>query len=360
MKLHIGLMTAAAVLTLGQIAPAAAFSGDIAQALQATVSEVENALSSSGLPAREPISLLLLSGDRDRYVEGLLKNAVTAAGLTYVEGTSDPVWDEILRQVEWDERKEDILDPATLTAFGRLKATRLLLYGTVRSASKEGNRIYVELELHVSSIETKQHLWGRTFARRTYVADRMRGIVALDEPVRALLRATMDAGVSSLRSAPKLGDVRSVAVLPLGGDIDRYVTGLAQDMLSETDLYPKELDVPTLAEARALLQDQPEKADAVLYGAVRDLSETMESETFDETVYKVSAEVQLRIQSVMTGDVLWSETLAKTEMRSESKDVGWDLWIWAKDNPTVAVIAAGVVVVVFGARALFKAAQRPR
>jgi hypothetical protein len=64
-----------------------------------------------------------------------------------------------------------------------------------------------------------------------------------------------------------------------------------------TPYSPKQLDVRTLAEARALLRDEPKAADAILYGAVRDLS-IREMNTYPDRIeYQINCSVQLGIQA---------------------------------------------------------------
>lgn len=301
------LLGVCAVTMIG--APSAqAFSDDVRQALQMAAEDARSQLAASGLPRDQTISILPLAGDRNAYVEGLLKNAITAAGLTYVEGRQDPFWEEVMKEVEWDERKEDMLDPTTITRFGKLKSTQLLMYGTIRSAGQDGQRVFVEIELHVSAIETKQHLWGTMLTRRFYLPGTVQGVVALDPDIRNVLNAALAKGSESLQGAQKLAAIRTVAVVPLAGDVDMYITQRATDILSRTHMSPKNLDISTLGEARQILRDRPEQADAVLYGALRDLSMRLVREEIMRTTFEISAEVQLTIQAA-NGEVLWSDTV---------------------------------------------------
>ena len=127
--------------------------------------DVTAALAKSGIRASVPVSALPFPGDRERYLEGLLKNAVTGAGLNYVEGRDDPMWDAIVSEIIWDWHKNDVLDADTLTKFGRLQATRQLLYGRLFLERTTNDLPRAELWLHVSSVETKQHVWGQVFVR---------------------------------------------------------------------------------------------------------------------------------------------------------------------------------------------------
>jgi hypothetical protein len=322
MKRMIWMATALCVLCAGA---ADAFEESTRQALQGAVEDAQAALGSAGIGPSIAISTLPIAGDENRVVEGLLKNAVTGAGLNYVEGKQDPLWNSILETVEWDERKGDILDASTLTQFGKLRSTQALLYGIVRDAGRWGNRVYVEIELHLTDLSTASHLWGGIFSRRFYLPGDLRGIVDYDPDVRALLRGLFADAVEGLASASKLAEIESVALLPICGDQDQYITGLARDLISATRLKPRDLDMTTLLEARRILRDQPDRADAVLYGAVRDLSRKLEREEVLEDTYEIRAEVQLQIQAP-NGDVLWSETLAGEREQIEERtgeEMGW-------------------------------------
>ena len=112
--------------------------------------DVTAALAKSGIRASVPVSALPFPGDRERYLEGLLKNAVTGAGLNYVEGRDDPMWDAIVSEIIWDWHKNDVLDADTLTKFGRLQATRQLLYGRLLLERTTNDLPRAELWLHVS------------------------------------------------------------------------------------------------------------------------------------------------------------------------------------------------------------------
>lgn len=303
----------------GMPARAQSLPDETRQAIGKVGMDVQAALQKSGIPKNQPIAILPLANDPEQYVAGMLKNAVTAAGLPCVEGRDDPFWNQVLAEVEWSERKADMLDPATLTKFGKLKAAKLLLYGVVRDMSFSGAKGFVEIELHISAIETKQHLWGQTFARRFYVAKDMMGVVALDEASRKVLAKVFEQGLESLQKTPAAMDVKkSVVLVPLAGDVDRYVTQLTERMLTKTGkLTPREQDAQTLAQAKQLLRDEPQAADAILYGAVRDLSRQVKvKETADYTIDRLFAEVQLKLVAAKTGDVLWSDTL-----RAEYDDV---------------------------------------
>ena len=309
MKRHLCILAFSAALAGALTTASAAFPEEVRQALRLATADIQAALASSGLPKDATIAILPVKRDVEDYAIGILKNATTGAGLQCVEGKEDPFIQEVFKEIEWDERKDDLLDPATLARFGKLKAPKLLMYGVVREASGGNGRGYAEIEVHVSSIETKQHLWGQVFGRRFYSAPDLVGLVDLDPAVRQLIRDSFDRGATALKASAKLKDTRTVAIVPLAGDMDRFITGLAESMVSKTQLLPKQLDIATLGEARALLRDNPQAADALLYGAVRDLSRKLLSRYPDRVEYQISSAVQLSIQDAKTGIVLWSDLI---------------------------------------------------
>jgi hypothetical protein len=309
MKHRLYLLAIAAALACPLTAAAAGFPEEVRQALRLCAGDIQAALAKSDLPKDTPIAILPIANDSEDYAIGMLKNAVTGAGLQCVEGKEDPIVQEVFKEVDWDERKGDMLDAETIVKFGKLKATRLLMYGTIRETSGGNGRGYAEIELHVVSLVTKQHPWGQVFARRFYSAPNVVGLVDLDPDMRQVIRESFERAVPALKADAKLKNTRTIAIVPLAGDMDRFITGLAESMISKTQLLPKQLDIATLGEARVLLRDNPQAADAVLYGAVRDLSRKTLNTYPDRVEYETTSAVQLTIQESKTGNILWSELI---------------------------------------------------
>ena len=294
------------------------FTEEIRQALRGCASDIQAALARSNLPKAQPLAILPVTRDNNAYIIGLLKSAATAAGLTCVEGKEDPVVVELFNELTWDERKSDwqnpktttgIFDPQTLDRFGQLMGAQMLMYAYLREVSGGSGKGYAELEVHVTAIPTKQHLWGQVFARRFYSAPNVTGLVDLDPNMRQVIQESFERGSTALKASAKLKNTRTVAIVPLAGDLDRFISGLAESMVSKTQLLPKQLDIATLGEARALLRDNPAAADALLYGAVRDLSRKLVNQYPDREEYETSSAVQLTIQDSKTGNILWSDLI---------------------------------------------------
>lgn len=341
---------------------------DVRQAIQGALQEAAASLKNSRIPANIPISCLPLGNDIGGYVEGQLKISVVAAGRQYVEGKDDPFWDSVLSEVAWDTRKADMLDPVTLAAFGKLKATKILIYGVVRAAEKSGRRVYAEIELHASAVDTKEHLWGGNFAKRYYLPgpENVAGLSFIPPEVRDPIKAQLSTkAFDSLENAKaKLNAIKTVAYVPLAGDIDKYATFMLRDAISRSHMNPKGLDLNTMGEARLLLRDQPTQADALLYGAVRDISQRIDSRTFNTTTWLVTAEVQACIEHATTNEILWSDTVSVSEHYTK-KLTAWETWSmvifpYLTAHPMAWILPLAILIALIVIFRMISAASRVR
>ena len=300
---------------------------DVRQAATDALVQAQKAMKSAPF-GKNTVAVLPFPGDSAGFFTGKLKNLLTELGFTCIEGKEDPMWDEIIKEVAWDERKNDILDPNTLVKFGRLKAAQILLYGKIVAVDRNAERTYVEIELHATDLKTKQHIWGGSFAARFYKQKDVQGIISLDNNLRMLLKKNFEEAKSSLtlpEYAGKLDHVKSVAVAPLAGDIDEYLTGLAIEMLTATSHLPRHTKILSPAQLRDEAKTDPSIGDAVLYGAVRGLCRTKATASAaadHKTMLEnstVTADVQLFIEDLKTGNILWSKTVTISEPVTEER-----------------------------------------
>ena len=259
---------------------------------------------------------------------GRLKDMLVKSGFVCVEGKEDPMWDEILKEIEWDERKDDILDPATIVRFGKLKAAHILMQCEIRVLDKNTERVFAEIELRATDIATKRVIWGGTFTNRFYISKKVQGIIDLDFELRELLRKNFEKVQKSLNSSvtsAKFNNIKTVTVVPLSGDIDSYITELAAAMLTRTNLMPQNSHIPSLAQVRATSRDGLLNTDAVLYGSVRALHKTEPTECVENNKviinYDVVAEIQISIEDAKTGNIIWSESLPVKENISSEREM---------------------------------------
>ncbi|MBP5511666.1 MAG: hypothetical protein J6Z49_12175 [Kiritimatiellae bacterium] len=350
-------------------AAALAQGGDLAVlALKDAVEDARVSLAGSKIPASEPVAILPIANDVEARVAGLLKNALVAAGKTCVEGKEDPMWGAILKEIEWDERKEDILDAATLDKFGKLKSAKYLLYGCVRRLAADARYVLMEVELHCSSVATKEHVWGGSFVRRHYAPDAdPEGKIEIPDEVRtALVKGIRDEIAKSLAASRKLGAAKKVALLPVFGDVDQYTKGLFRDVLAASSVTPVNLDVATRAEARLALREGAKLADALAYGVFRDIGASLvETKAGGEKIYRARMEMQLWIEKGASREILWSDTVRFAKEFSLGPRGWWDTLCHyfpsLADSPARIVWVPLVIVLALVVLAMFlRAATRVR
>lgn len=360
------IMGCAAALALAAGAQSLNYDESYRQAVQGAMDEAESAIAASPIPAESAVALLPIAGDADGWLAGQLKIALTRAGKTCVEGKEDPMWDEVLKEIEWDERKEDILDAATLDSFGKLKSAQVLVYAFVRSRDLTDRYAFFEIELHATEIATKRHVWGGVFAMRHYKPgfEDVGRVGEIPVDLREAMQTKMrDALAKSINESEKLGAVKSVAFLPLTADVRDYALSIVRDALARTKLTPLNLDLKTLAEARMQLRDKPGQADGIMYGALRDLSVRVVEDGPKGKVWEYCAEVQLCVESAARAQ-LWSDTVLVRERYSE--DAGfWGtlcyIFPFLKDRPWLAVVLPlGILVALFVFGSLLRAMTRVR
>ena len=181
---------------------------------------------------------------------------------------------------------------------------------------------------------------------------------------KAVEGAAMEA-VSKINAA-KLGDVKSVAVLPLwNDDADGYAADMVKSQLSSSGVQvlarsEKEWD-PLLEEIKWNMKREDimdastvqrfgkiRGCDAVLYGTVREVARSLWG-------FRGSARLSLHIADVETGQIVWSSGPVEGEAFSHWSDVIVRFWnyplLWVV---VLVVIGVGIVIV------LMRRAAMPR
>ena len=363
-KILIGCVIAA--LALQATSQSLAYDESYRQAVQGAIDEAEAALASSPIQAKSAIAILPIAGDPDGWLAGQLKIALTKAGKTCVEGKEDPMWDEIIKEIKWDERKDDILDKATLDKFGKLKSAQTLLYAFVRSCELTNRYAFFEIELHATDISTTQHVWGGVFAKRYYKPG-FEDVGRIDDvptELREAMQTKMrDAFAKSINESEKIGDGMKFAFLPLVADVKDYALSIVRDALAKSKITPLNLDLKTLAEARMQVRDKPGQADGVMYGALRDFSVRLVDKTPWSRTYEFSVEVQLCVESAARAQ-LWSDTVLEQD-RFVKKIGIWPMlceWFPSLESRPwlLVVIPLAVLVGLFLLASLLRAMTRVR
>ncbi len=300
---------------------------DFRQALYGAIENSRDSLKQAPF-GNKTIAILPFAQDSNGIIAGKMKNLLTQCGFSCVEGKEDPMWNEIIKEIAWDERKDDIIDSATLVRFGKLKAAQILVYGKVNVLSKNNSRIYAEIELHATNIATKQHIWGGSFGYRFYPGNDIQGIINLDNDIKSLLKSNFKAAQTELNEPQlqsKLSGIKTVAMIPLAGDIDQYMTGLAIEVLTQTRLIPRNPQIPSLSQTRQFIRDGQFGSDAMLYGAIRDLSKKLKTTQVEgknrKIFYTLNADIQLFLEDAKTGNILWSKTINCSQDVTEEQEL---------------------------------------
>ena len=106
------------------------------------------------------IAVVPLRGDTGGYVTERVRDLV--ARTPYALFTrEDQVWDDLLREIEWGTRREDVMNPETVQRFGKVEGVDAILYGTIwdNSINLWSSRGHTKVSLVLADVETGQELW---------------------------------------------------------------------------------------------------------------------------------------------------------------------------------------------------------
>lgn len=111
--------------------------------------------------AAQRIAVLPLAGDRAELSTLLRSELVRYSDYYEFYVRNDAEWNGLLSEIEFGDRRGDVMDAATIQKFGKVKGVDAILYGAVREASTEENGDgRVRLNLMLADVETGQQLWA--------------------------------------------------------------------------------------------------------------------------------------------------------------------------------------------------------
>ena len=219
---------------------------NLMQAIDAALGEAQKALLTA-LPENKTVAVLPLpsqkqgtfnSGSNDFFVEKMT-NILTQHGYKVAVSKEDEVFNELVKQIVWDAKRSFFCEKAEVVKrLGQMKNAQVLLYGSINKVSMFGNHINVELPLYAIDVDKATHLWGDTFKGSAFLGKDIDGIVEMPTEFMNLFTKVFDDAGKELKQAFKdkmLMDkvnAHTVAMLPMNGDIDQYVTGKAREMFT--------------------------------------------------------------------------------------------------------------------------------
>ncbi|MFC1573199.1 hypothetical protein ACFL6M_06325 [Candidatus Eisenbacteria bacterium] len=106
------------------------------------------------------IAVLPIDHDLQERAYDLLRIELARADVPVFD-RMDSEWEQLLGEIEWGQVRGDIMDPATVQEFGRIQGVSALLYGRILDVrAHEDATVSMRLHLHISVVETGQHVWG--------------------------------------------------------------------------------------------------------------------------------------------------------------------------------------------------------
>ena len=107
------------------------------------------------------IAVLPLGNDSEGLTPLLRSELVNYSGHLEFFVRNDAEWDLLLKEIEFGDRRGDVMDTSTIQKFGNVKGVDAILYGSVREASPFANGDgLVRLNLMLADVETGQQLWA--------------------------------------------------------------------------------------------------------------------------------------------------------------------------------------------------------
>ncbi|MCK4413833.1 MAG: hypothetical protein KAY32_09830 [Candidatus Eisenbacteria sp.] len=130
------------------------------EALQDAVDSAIGDMAGTDLREEFTIAVLPIENDADARCYELVRISLSRAGFRVFERL-DEEWENLLQEIEWGQRRDDIMDAASVQKFGHIQGVSAIMYGRILDvASSERGEISLRVSLHVSQVETGQHLWG--------------------------------------------------------------------------------------------------------------------------------------------------------------------------------------------------------
>lgn len=171
------------------------------------------------------IAVLPLSDDTENLYPVVRAELASYPGLYEFYTRNEAEWDTLLSEIEFADRRGDVMDATTIQKFGRIKGVEALLYGSVREASVDarGNGV-VRLSLTLSEVETGRQLWSGN-------------ITGQYAPVREASGAVLKAVINAAgQAAENLSGMKSRL-----GNLDIYLMPVVSDGVDYSDFVRAEL-----------------------------------------------------------------------------------------------------------------------
>jgi hypothetical protein len=338
------------------------------QTIDNAAQEAGKRLKATAFEDIQSIAVLPLWGacpnDTKTYIVRTIQSQLIGGPYRVME-RSDPAWDNLLSEIEWSDKREDIMNQATLQQFGRIVGCDAVVYGTVRECQiyPDSFQAVTRLSLTMGVVETGEAKWSSGEIKEVKVVP---GPLELTGNVDSLLAQAISQACQKAASSLQASGAgtEGFVVFPLRGqDGDGYVRGVLQSSLAQVGSSP----IPVaIAEWREYLvaNSQNEQSveamrgfaklkgyPALLHGAVN-VREARSGR------YHARASFTVTLVETETGRTLWSPG----EVTGHARLSGRDLLIVALRDPIVWVVGGLLIAFIIwrAFRKMFISAMRPR
>jgi len=100
------------------------------------------------------IAFLGLSNDKGDLTSVFRSGLLRVPGMYSFFTRDDKEFDLLISEIEFGERREDVMDQTTIKKFGNIKGVDALLYGKVLEAAVEGKNGIARVTLTLGDVET--------------------------------------------------------------------------------------------------------------------------------------------------------------------------------------------------------------
>ena len=157
-----------------------------ANAAAKTINDLTASSKTSGI---KNIAFLGLKGDKTYYSSLFRGSLAKSSGRFAFYNRNEKLWDRLVQEIEFGERREDIMRKESIQKFGKIEGVQALMYGTVLETKIDNNgNAEFRVSLMLVEVETGRFIWGGMIigsARKT---------VDVEEVTHDVLQAAIDAG----------------------------------------------------------------------------------------------------------------------------------------------------------------------
>ena len=158
-------------------------------ASKAATKTINDMTASSQTAGIKRIAFLGLKGDKS-YYSSLFRGALAkSSGRFTFYNRNEKLWDRLVQEIEFGERREDIIRKESIQKFGKIEGVQALMYGTVLGAeiNSDGNAEF-RVSLLLVEVETGRFIWGGV------INGIARKKVVIEAVTHDVLQAAIDAG----------------------------------------------------------------------------------------------------------------------------------------------------------------------